>query len=292
MQLDELVLIQAGTGVPAREHERDRHSAPPAPLEDHSLALGEDVHGDALQPADRTALEGIHPGVVKAQVELEPIRVGFPEHRAYGTEVLRRVPDDADPGARGAVVVVHATDRDIDLGNARHIRDEGCRPSAAMCVEIEDQHGPGAGANRCLRRDDQAVERAESRTLLAAGVVQAARQRPGDSVLERGQRSGDHTAIRREHHRPEARVPCKTLRLGEAARLPGLDGPDVPRLVHFNHLGPAQWPRLHQPDAGNRHGNQRIGDPPGLPRRVEREARSDVLRAEEDFHHPVDSIVW
>ena len=80
---------------------------------------------------------------------------------------------------------------------------------------------PPGGAQR-LERDDEAVEGAEALAVIGVGVVEAARERARDAVVERGgrrPRSRRRSSARTDG--AERRRPRELLRLGERARLAG-----------------------------------------------------------------------
>ena len=121
-----------------------------------------------------------------------------------------------------------------------------------MRVKVQDQHRPGPGGQRGLRRDDQPVEGAEPGPSLVTGVVEAAGQRPGHALFQRRTCRCDDTPVRRQHHRPQPGIPSESLRLGQFPRHAGLDRADIARIVDGGHLIPGQRLRLGQLDPRKR----------------------------------------
>jgi hypothetical protein len=72
------------------------------------------------------------------------------------------------------LVPVEGIDGDIHLPNPLVAVDEFVRAAAAMCVEVKDEHGPGAAVERRTGGEDKTVERAESRSAGAPRVVKPA----------------------------------------------------------------------------------------------------------------------
>ena len=90
VQIDETVGVQAGTQVAAGQDEGHGCHVLLEPREHHPLAGGQDLPRDARQGSGGAALEGIHAGVVEAEVEAGSARCApRPEPLSIVGEVLR-----------------------------------------------------------------------------------------------------------------------------------------------------------------------------------------------------------
>ena len=231
MQVDEAGYVESRAEVSADERERHGHPAGAAPFEHQPLSRRQDLARDPGEAARVTTLEGIHAGVVEAEIErLPPIDV--PQGALHRGQVRFGARHDLQPRPRARLVAVHPRHGDVELMDSGLVRDEARRAAPAVRVEIQHEHRSCPVIEDRARGQHQTVEGAERRTTVAPRVVHPARQRARDSVRDRRSRGGQDAAVAREHHAPQSLVPREALRLGPRTRHAVTHRVDVRRIVH------------------------------------------------------------
>jgi hypothetical protein len=121
--------------------------------------------------------------------------------------------------------------------------------TAAVGVEVQHQHPPGACGHGGTGRNDQPVDRAVPVAVAGLGVVEAAGERPGVAPGRERQDGGvPHAAAGRRHRIEQPLVPRHAAGVGQVPRLAGGERVEVAGVVDGSEFVAVRRPRF---DHGN-----------------------------------------